>query len=200
MRGPSADVVSASGIPAAARTLAGAFSNDPLWGWVFNDPDHRVEQLTRLWTLFLDGAVGYGWVRATPSFEAVALWIPPNAPELPEPHADRLAPLVAELLGARAALAGEVFDRFDETHPHDAPHFYLSFLGTDPAQRGRGIGMQLLRATLAEIDAAHEPAYLESTNPANLARYESAGFRVAGEFDLPGGGPNITQMWRPAAA
>jgi len=193
-----AGVVGTSGVAAAAHTLAGAFFNDPMWSWVFDDAEHRFEQYTRLWSLFLEAAVGYGWVRRAPNTAAVALWIPPGLPEVPEPHAARIEPLVAELLGDRAALLGEIFDRFEAEHPHDEPHFYLSFLGTDPEQRGRGVGMQLLRTTLAEIDAARQPAYLESTNPRNVPRYESVGFRVVGEFQLPGYGPMVTRMWRPA--
>jgi hypothetical protein len=41
------------------------------------------------------------------------------------------------------------------------------------------------------------PAYLESTNPANLSRYEALGFARIGEFG-PDGGPLITTMWREA--
>ena len=44
------------------------------------------------------------------------------------------------------------------------------------------------------------PAYLESTNPVNLPRYEALGFAPTGEFG-PAGGPVITTMWRePRAA
>jgi hypothetical protein len=41
------------------------------------------------------------------------------------------------------------------------------------------------------------PAYLESTNPANVRRYEALGFRHATEFN-PEGGPVIRTMWRDA--
>jgi hypothetical protein len=40
------------------------------------------------------------------------------------------------------------------------------------------------------------PAYLESTNPANLRRYEGVGFAASGTFELPDGGPTVTTMWR----
>ena len=60
--------------------------------------------------------------------------------------------------------------------------------------------MGLLAANLARVDAAHMPAYLESTNPGNLRRYESVGFEVNGEFALPDGGPTVTTMWREPPA
>jgi hypothetical protein len=55
----------------------------------------------------------------------------------------------------------------------------------------------LLRANLARIDAEGMPAYLESTNPANIPRYEALGFALTGEFG-PMGGPVIATMWREA--
>ena len=192
-------VVGGEEIAAAAETLAGAFGHDPVWGWVFSDPDRRHAHLTGLWGLFLEGSVGYGWVSATPGLEASALWIPPGCPELPEPQASRLEPMLEELAGSRARLVTEVLDVFEAAHPHDRDHYYLSLLGTHPAHRGRGLGMALLSENLAAIDEAGAPAYLESTNPDNLVRYGSVGFEVIGEFSLPHGGPTVTTMWREPA-
>ena len=41
------------------------------------------------------------------------------------------------------------------------------------------------------------PAYLESSNPANLKRYMRLGFEPIGEIFVPDGLPAITTMWRP---
>ena len=43
------------------------------------------------------------------------------------------------------------------------------------------------------------PAYLESSNLANVALYERHGFHRHGVIDIPDGGPEIVTMWRPAA-
>ena len=64
--------------------------------------------------------------------------------------------------------------------------------------RGHGIGERLLAQNLELIDAEHVPAYLESSNPKNLARYERLGFRPLNDFDFAPGGPTVTTMWRPA--
>jgi hypothetical protein len=58
--------------------------------------------------------------------------------------------------------------------------------------------MALLAENLARIDAEGRPAYLESTNAANLDRYRSAGFADLGGFELPDGGPTVVTMWRDA--
>lgn len=179
-----------------ASTLAAAFYEDPVWSWAFPEPERRQSQLLALWGLYVLGGIDHQWVLTTPRYEAVAVWIPPGCEELGEPHASELDPLLDDLLGSRADLVREVFSRFDEAHPREQRYFYLSFLGTHPDHRGMGTGMALLAESLARIDQQHLPAYLESSNPANLVRYESVGFRIRGHIDLPEGGPVVTTMWR----
>jgi GNAT superfamily N-acetyltransferase len=191
-----ARVAGAADVDAVTETLALAFFDDPVWSWVFDDPARRHGQLLALWGLHVAGAVGYGWVWTTTRAGAVAVWIPPGCAELPEIQAAQVEPLLDEIVGPRRALVLEVFERFDAAHPHDEDHFYLSLLGTHPDHRGQGIGMGLLRENLARIDDTGLPAYLESSNPANLDRYESVGFEQCGEFILPDGGPTVTTMWR----
>jgi hypothetical protein len=57
--------------------------------------------------------------------------------------------------------------------------------------------MSLLTETLTRVDAVGGAAYLESTNPANLERYRSAGFEPRTEITMAGG-QVVTTMWRPA--
>jgi predicted GNAT family acetyltransferase len=56
--------------------------------------------------------------------------------------------------------------------------------------------MALLAENLALIDAEGLPSYLESSNPANDARYERVGFVRVGEFTTPDGVRTVTTMWR----
>jgi GNAT superfamily N-acetyltransferase len=90
-----------------------------------------------------------------------------------------------------------LFDYFGEHHPTDEPHYYLSLWATHHDHAGRGLGTALIHDNLTHIDAQRMPAYLESTNPANLPRYEALGFRRRAEFG-PVDGPLITTMWREA--
>jgi GNAT superfamily N-acetyltransferase len=89
----------------------------------------------------------------------------------------------------------DIFTLLEAVHPHDPPHFYLSLLGTHRDHRGAGIGMALLADTLALIDAEGMPTYLESTNPANNARYMRQGYRPVEQVTLANG-HRITTMWR----
>lgn len=177
-------------------TLVEAFFLDPVWGWAFSDPIRRKAQQGAWFRILVGSAVEYQWVWTAPAHEAVSVWLPPGCPELSEADEERLEHTMGEMMGERAELLGEVFRCFEASHPRDRDHFYLSLLATHTDHRGSGIGMELLAANLADIDAVHMPAYLESTNPKNLSRYESVGFEVCGTFDLPDDGPSVTTMWR----
>jgi GNAT superfamily N-acetyltransferase len=132
-------------------------------------------------------------------FAAVSILIPPGESELTEEGEARAEELAGELAGDRAPQVLELLSRFEASHPHDPPHYYLTLLGTDRQRRGNGYGMELLRRNLAAVDAEGVPAYLESSNPANDARYERLGFTPHGSFGRPDGGMTVTTMWREAS-
>ena len=123
------------------------------------------------------------------------MWIPPGKTELSADAEADVEPLLSRLLHGHQQGALDLLAEFDRAHPTDRPHYYLSLLGTHPDHRGRGIGMALLALTLELIDKEHAAAYLESSNPANNARYESVGFRQIGAF-AASGGPSVATMWR----
>jgi len=190
--------------PADAGTVTDliveAFYDDPTWSWAFPDPTLRRSQHRRFWRLFVDAAVRRqsAWLAAHET--STSVWVPPGDVELSPAEEELLESLLSELLGSDAARVVEAFELFEDAHPRDEPHFYLSLLATHPRHRGHGYGLQLLADNLAQVDERRLPAYLEASNPANVPLYERHGFRVVGLFDLPDGGPGVHTMWRDARA
>jgi GNAT superfamily N-acetyltransferase len=187
-------------LEAIGEALALAFEHDPLWGWAFEDAsrERKLAALVEVFGFFAGAALDLGWVRVTDGVEAVALWIPPGSPEMTPADEERLPAVIAEACGPESADRVQgLLDAFERTHPHEPPHFYLSLLATHPDHAGRGLGVGLVGACLAEIDAADPPApaFLESSNPRNLTRYERLGFRPIRDVELIAG-LSGTQMWR----
>lgn len=178
----------------ATATLTAAFESDPLWSWAFPERDG----LEAWWRFYISSALRYPWVWIAEDYAAASVWIPPGGVELTEDEEASIEPMLADLLGSRAAEVTELLERFDATHPAGRPHYYLSLLGTHPDHRGKGLGMALLADNLARIDAAEMPAYLESSNSANDPRYENHGFVRVGEFTRPDEGATVSTMWRDA--
>ena len=196
---PLTRVVDASLAATAVDILVDAFYADPLWGWAFPDDSRRREQHRAVWGAAVEGALRYPWVRLSDGDTAAAVWIPPGGTELTEEGAVRFEELLVELLGPDAPRALGAFEALEEHHPWDEPHFYLSLLGTASEHRGHGYGLALLADCLREIDGHAMPAYLESSNPANVALYGRYGFVPREVLTIPGGGPEIVTMWRPAS-
>jgi len=184
-------------VEAMLETLVLAFANDPLWGgWAFPDRNQAIQQRQAIFGLWLRSALRYPAVRVTQACEAVALWYPPWGSENTEEDERQLISTAKSLLGSHADVFLKGCDLIEASHPQEKPHYYLSLLGTHDNHRGKGLGMTLLQETLALIDAAAMPAYLESTNPSNNHRYERVGFRRIGAYSLPDDGPQVDMMWR----
>ena len=173
-------------------TLWAAFGDDPLWSWAFPGGD----KLDVWWRFLVQSALRYSWVWVLGDYEAASVWIPPAGSELSDADETRVESLLHGLLGTRAQQVMDLLERFEESHPRDAPHYYLSLLGTYPASRGHGVGMRLLADNLARIDDEAMPAYLESSNPANDERYERVGFERIGSFSTPDRSRTVARMWR----
>jgi ribosomal protein S18 acetylase RimI-like enzyme len=186
-------------VAAVTAAMVTAFATDPVWGeYSFPEVVRNSEASWPFWEFCVRAEMRLHATFVTPGREAAAVWIPPGEAEMTAEQEDGLAELLAELLGSeQARVVMDAFERLDAAHPHDEPHHYLSLLATHRDHRGRGLGMGLLGACLESIDAERMPAYLESTNPMNDARYIRYGFEPTGRVTLPNGTP-ITTMWRPA--
>ncbi len=66
----------------------------------------------------------------------------------------------------------------------------------DPARQGGGAGAALMTHSLERCDAEHAVAYLESSNPRNVAFYARLGFVAVGRMQV-GDSPVLTAMRRP---
>ncbi|MGA7397723.1 MAG: GNAT family N-acetyltransferase [Solirubrobacterales bacterium] len=193
---PDIRVAAAGDIDRVTEILVGAFYRDPTWSWAFPDDDRRREQHRSLWRLMVEGAMRYPTVWLNADATATAVWIPPGGSEMSPAQEAALKPLVSDLLGEGADRVNDAFDRFEQAHPDGPEYYYLTLLGTDPLRRGRGLGLGLLEESLKVIDREQKPAYLEASNEVNVPLYARYGFEVAGSFQLPEDGPEVTTMWR----
>src|ERR1700749_1078615 len=148
-------------LDAAGEALALAFEHDPLWGWAFEDADReaKLAALGTVFGFFCGAALDMGWVRVTDGVEAVALWIPPGSPEMSPADEERTPAGPADACGPESrARVMELLDAFEDNHPHEPPHFYLSLLATHPDHTGHGHGLGLVAHCLHALDAGDPPA------------------------------------------
>jgi len=177
-----------------AAVLGRAYADDPVWSWVYPQPD-RSRRLARMFRPLLRATQDRGaTVLTDEARRGAAIWQRSDARGLGALGSGRVAAAMIAS-GARVRRGQAVMRAIEQRHPRE-PHWYLAVLGTDPAHWGEGVGSALVRHVLDDPAQGDEPAYLETETAANVPFYARHGFRVVGELDVPGGGPHLWLMWR----
>ncbi|MEV7775638.1 hypothetical protein [Kitasatospora sp. NPDC086791] len=192
--------------PALARLLAAAFADDALMLWAFPDPDHRARVMPAFFRVQLDQCLAHqGVTVATDDAGALLgalLFLPPGTWEDPGGADDDAVRALTEAVDAD--LSGESAERLaaivrlqHRRHPRHRRHYYLAFIGVHPDARAAGTAEALVSAVLAEVDAAGQAAYAETSSSGGARLCENHGFTRFGEvIALPGGGPRLAPVWR----
>jgi GNAT superfamily N-acetyltransferase len=177
----------------AIATIVLAFGTDPAARWTYADPAQYLAHFPAIVRAFGGRAFAQGTACHVGGFAGAALWLPPGIG--PDEEA-LLAIMRRSVPEERQAEVSAVFEQMGSYHP-SGPHWYLPLIGVDPVHQGKGYGTALLRHALARCDREHAPAYLESSNPANIPLYLRHGFEVLGAIQV-GSSPQIVPMLRAA--
>jgi ribosomal protein S18 acetylase RimI-like enzyme len=186
---PIVTAVAPADIEQTVAVLVLAFIADPVTRWTYPDPAQYLTHFPAFVRAFGGGAFARGTAHHVNGHAGASLWLPPGI----EPDH---AAMEASLPAGRDAEFAAVFEAMAAYHPRDA-HWYLPLIGVDPAHQRKGFGAALLQETLRQCDQDHVAAYLESTNPANVALYRRHGFDVLGTIQA-GSSPPLFPMLRAA--
>lgn len=187
-----------------AGVMARAFVDDPVFAWMLPSSVVRERRLPRFFSNTLrQEAASFGATEVACAGQTIvggAIWYPPPGRYVPSVASQlRMLPGYLAVFGRRLGIGQTYVVAALAAHPRE-PHWYLGFVGVEPTLHGQGIGSKLVRSRLLRCDAGAEHAYLESSNPKNLALYERLGFQSTGQLPLPAGAPEVTTMWRPPEA
>lgn len=179
-------------VPAIVR----AFAWHEPWGeWALPDPTSRERILTGLVDDDVRGRFlprGECW---TIGGAAVTLWMPPGNPAF----AARRGPDEYAIYGERAA-AMRAGDELISSMKPEVEHWYLDTIATEPESMRLGLGGRLLDHDLEIRDRHGHACALDTHTADNVAFYERRGFEVTDRGGLPGGGPELSMMYRPPRA
>jgi GNAT superfamily N-acetyltransferase len=181
--------------------LARAFAADPFLGYFMADPRRRRLALPPFFAAVLHELIDSDAVYVSEQesrLAGVAAWIPPE-PKTPGRDARlraRLALTRVRLLFPRAAPRVQSgFETLAAGHPSD-PHWYLAFVGIEPAEQGKGLARQLLDPVLERADRQDRLCYLETPFPDTRAFYRKLRFTDTAEVRPVAGAPPIWTMTR----
>lgn len=181
-----------------ARTLADAFSVDPIFNW-FMRADHKRDAARYGMFTAVVKLLGFDEceIKILENADGVAVWIPFPGEMKPPIHKEVKAfPALFNASGfkrfARMAKMRNIIKRYKEK----SPHAYLWFLGVKPELQGNGLGGKLLDACLKEIDEQGYVAALETATLSNVSFYKSRGFEIVHEFQIDETAPKVWTMRR----
>ncbi len=173
--------------------LSLSFANDPFVRWILPDPRGFVADCYSYARRAYASAFDAQTVHIIGEKLGAAVWLPPG---VTADRSEKTAPpdnsdgpsLPPDFAAPRAQSAA---------YCPTEPHWYLGLIAVDPFHRGKKLGTRLLQYGLALCDRDCVPAYLESTNAANLTLYQRAGFELLAEVKV-GASPPRFPMLRPA--
>jgi len=187
-------------LPRIASTLGAAFSDYPWTRWTVSEPDHeaRVAELQRLYVEHV--ALPHGTVWVDDEVTAVAAFLPPVLPELPEDVMERIAALqgddgLARQAAADAAVAARATEIPEDTREVCSQAWVLATVGVHPDHRGAGLGSSVIDAGLADLEESMASCTLQTSDERNVVFYERLGFAVTTVVEIPGG-PTVWSMLR----
>lgn len=177
----------------AVAVIVLAFSTDPAARWTYPDPKQYLAHFPAIVRAFGGKALAHGTGHHASGFAGAALWLAPGI----QPDEEAVGAVLRRSVpaGRQEAVFG-VFEQMARYHPRE-PHWYLPLIGVDPVHQRKGHGSALLQHALRRCDRDRTPAYLESTNPANVPLYERHGFEVLATIQV-GSSPPMFPMLRAA--
>ncbi|MEJ5377561.1 MAG: GNAT family N-acetyltransferase [bacterium] len=186
----------------AALVLGQAFRDDPVTMAIFDGlaPETRVKRLTIAFAEILKACEHKGMllhVREKDRVTGVAVIHPPKVYPLPIPlQLGMLLKIVTRTgfygLGRWLKWSSSI----ERRHPKE-PHYYLQFLGVEPALQGNGLGSCLLHHLVCKADKEQVGCFLETANPRNIPLYGRFGFQTVAKEEIIG--VQTWFMWRPQA-
>ena len=175
--------------PNVGALMALAFATDPFVRWILPSPHNFVTDSLKHAGKTTAPAFDDGTVYMIGDAFGAAVWVGPDAKfQRNDDHSN-------DGSGMPEALP-ELIHKSGAYRPSE-PHWYLAYIAVDPAHRGKGMGTALMNYSLDICDRDHMPAYLESTNAANLSIYKRHGFEMQAEVQV-GNSPKRYSMLRPA--
>lgn len=177
-------------VAALSDSLADAFYDDPIWGWLMPEARSRRARLRRFYEVELRHvALRRGRAWTTEDLRGAAISTPPGAWRVPP-----RAMVLQAFCGLRLGRAARLLPVVESRHPR-VPHYYFPHIGVAPPAQGNGIGNALISRTLERCDREGRHAYLEASSERSAALYERLGFRIVEELRA-GGSPPLRLMLR----
>ena len=176
-----------------AAFISAGYFEDIFFKWVVPSDTERLSIVAEYYKVYLEADGAYVYVAEENGVVVGAsVWLPHDVNPAIYDDIDAAA-------GAFAPNFRAVADMSHESEPKDTHFTQLVGFVVDQAQRGRGIGVALLKAHLDIMDAEGSPTYLEASTPFHGGGvYGKFGYTLYGELLRFSPTAVLYPLWRPA--
>ena len=184
----------------AVSILIRAFKKDPLFLHAFKTPEQAVIFATYLYQKAINqreillGTGERNWLKGVANLEKrkirFSLTLLKPSFLLLSYHCFRFLPKQSFRFFNRCM-------RFTTQQRPKGPHYYLNWIGVDPAAQGSGVGSKILAYIHQIVDTDHMVTGigLDTENPGNVSYYEKFGYKATATANVEG--VKIFTMFRP---
>lgn len=175
MTEPSIRIATAEDRQTVVDTVVAAFDQDPAFRWFFPTEDSWSRNAHLFVGALFDSRVASGATWLADDGAALAMWADPAAESLRADLGALDDDALARLSTYNDATAGGL---------PDEPFWYLGVLATHPDRKGEKLARRVMVEGLRRARSTGLPAYLETTNEANVALYERSGWTQTAESHI----------------
>lgn len=167
--------VSSSDKAAVNAILTVAFAQCPLLRWLYPNLERYMENIPEFVKHYCGEFYNYGSGVYYPSSRRGAVtWLPADVPQEKD---SLMSFLYRSVTSSQRDEVVALFDKFAEFHPKE-PYSYLTMVGVDPMQWGRGAATTMMKYFGEKCDSARTQSYLEATSEKAVRVYQRLGWKV----------------------
>ena len=177
-------------IKKAVEVFSKAFDSDPLSQHMFPNDETRQNLLHHYFRFQISYGLLYGEIYApSPKIEGLAIWYLSDKYQM-----NMFKQLRAGGMRLYWKLKMDTISRMmpigrfsaEMHHKYGSfKHWYLSPIGVEPRNQGKGFASLLLRSMHNRTDKEELPILLETQNPVNVKIYEHFGYEVVAKESIP---------------
>ena len=179
-----------SEITIASEVLADAFTDDPLWGKIFEGVLNGYKKYPLVSRLFIKYYLRYGEVWASSeNLEGIMALSMGNQSFITTPRMILSGAIVPFMqIGIKAAsrvsIAFDPMEKDRKKYMSGKPYIYLAIIGVSTNNQGKGYGGKLIHALIEKSEQENVPLYLETETEDNVRLYEKYGFETVKKTNL----------------
>ena len=183
-----------------SKVLEKAFYTDPMLNFIYGKTINEPGKLNSFFRATFRYAALFGECYSTPDGDGILMMLPPDQTKMTIGKMFKAGMLAGFFKMGWASISRSMLlmDFVEKQHKAATPfdHYYIMTIGVLPERQGMGLGKKLMSKVIEISEVSNKPCYLETQNKNNVPFYQSFGFEIVSDKEIPKGGLHNWGMLR----